>query len=88
MKTDTINYNFSFATDLLIFSIDSRNTQNTRALPQKHLSLLLVKRNKEPYKDKWCLPGSFVKEDENSQEASIRILEKETGWEKVYMEQN
>ena len=78
---------FRYANDLVIFGVDSRRDNNLRSLPQKYLSVLLVKRNKEPDKEKWCLPGGFVEIDETSKEASLRILKKETGLENVYLEQ-
>lgn len=80
------HFNFAYTTDLLIFGINSR-VDNIRALPEKKLSLLLVKRIKEPFKDKWCLPGGFILEDETSKEATTRILKKETGLSNVYMNQ-
>lgn len=76
-----------YTTDLLIFGIDSKENDNLRSLPYKYLSILLVKRNKEPFKDKWCLPGGYVYENEVSKEASKRILEKETGLINVYLQQ-
>lgn len=82
---NNIEFNVAYTTDLLIFGIDSRENPNTRSLPKKYLSILLVKRNKEPYKNQWCLPGGFVMEDETSLMASNRILTKETGLSNVYM---
>ena len=54
-----------YTSDLLIFGIDSRESGNVRSLPKKYFSLLLVKRNKEPCISKWCLPGGYVKTDDN-----------------------
>lgn len=79
--------NVAYTTDLLIFGIDSRENVNTRSLPKKYFSILLVKRNKEPFMDKWCLPGGFIELGETSKEASSRVLKKETGLEHVYMQQ-
>ena len=76
-----------YATDILIYSIDSRKNINTRELPKKYFSILLVKREKEPFKDSWCLPGGYVKTDETSKQAAIRILEKETSLKDVYIQQ-
>ena len=76
-----------YTADLLIFGIDSRESDNLRSLPRKYFSILLVKRSKEPFKDKWCLPGGYVKTDETSKDASKRILRKETGLTDVYMQQ-
>ncbi len=76
-----------YTSDLLIFGIDSRESSNVRSLPKKYFSLLLVKRNKEPFNNKWCLPGGYVGIEETSKEAAIRILEKETSLKDVYMQQ-
>lgn len=79
--------NFGYTNDLVIFGVDSRRDDNLRSLPKKYLSVLLVKRNKTPFKNKWCLPGGFVRNNETSKEASLRILKKETGLQNVYMQQ-
>ncbi len=76
-----------YTSDLLIFGIDSRVENNVRALPKKYFSILLVKRNKEPFINAWCLPGGYVKENETSKDAVLRILTKETGLSDVYMQQ-
>lgn len=76
-----------YATDILIYSIDSRKSLNTRELPKKYFSILLVKRDKEPFKDKWCLPGGYVHEDETSFEAAKRVLQKETNITNTYIEE-
>lgn len=80
-------FNFAYTSDLLIFGIDSRINDNCRMLPNKFMSILLVKRKKEPFKDRWCLPGGFVDIDETSKEAAIRILKKETNLTNVYIQQ-
>lgn len=79
--------NFGYTNDLVIFGVDSRRDDNLRSLPQKHLSVLLVKRNKEPFKNQWCIPGGFVGDAETSKDATKRILKKETGLEDVYLQQ-
>ena len=76
-----------YTSDLLIFGIDSRVSGNVRSLPKKYFSILLVKRNKEPFNNKWCLPGGYVNNNETSKEAALRILEKETSLKDVYMQQ-
>ncbi len=77
----------SVTTDILIFSISDEETSNYRKTTKKHMSVLLVKRNDYPYKDKWCLPGGFLKIDENLDECPARILEKETNLKNIYLEQ-
>ena len=78
---------FKYTTDILIYSIDSRKNDNTRELPKKYFSILLVKRDKEPFKDMWCLPGGFVNNDETSYDAAKRVLKKETNISDAYIEQ-
>lgn len=51
------------------------------------LKLLLLKRKVEPLKGQWSLIGSFVKPDENLDDAAKRILKESTGLEDVFMEQ-
>ena len=77
----------NYATDILIYTIDSRKNNNTRELPKKHFSILLVKRDKEPFKDMWCLPGGYVQENENSFDGALRVLKKETNITDTYVEQ-
>ena len=79
--------NFGYANDLVIFGVDSRRDNNLRSLPKKYISILLVKRNKEPDKGKWCLPGGFVEKNETSKDATLRILKKETNLENFYLQQ-
>ncbi len=75
-------FNFAYASDVLIFAVDSRKNDNPRLLPDKYLSILLVKKD-----DKWCLPGGFVNINETSKDAAIRVLKKETNVSDVYLEQ-
>lgn len=51
------------------------------------LSILLIKRKYEPFKDKWALPGGFVLLNENLEEAVERELYEETGVKINYLEQ-
>ena len=68
-----------YAVDLIIFGISNRENNNIRELSKKELSLILVKRDKEPFNGKWVLPGGYVKKNETSEIAAKRVLEKETG---------
>ena len=87
------NYNpdkfekLSMTTDILILSVSSEETDNYRKTDKKKMSILLVKRNDYPFKDKWCLPGGFIDIHEDLDEAPKRILKKETNVEDIYLEQ-
>ncbi len=54
---------------------------------KKDLQILLIKRNIEPFKGGWALPGGLVKEDETLKEAVERELKEETNVEINYFEQ-
>lgn len=51
------------------------------------VSVLLIKRKYEPFKDSWALPGGFVLEEESLEEAVKRELQEETGIKVNYLEQ-
>lgn len=77
----------SMTSDILIFSVSNEYQDNYRKLSEKRFSVLLVKRTDYPFKDKWCLPGGFIKIDETTEEAAKRILQKETNLHDIYLEQ-
>ncbi len=85
---DSSNFEkLSMTTDILIFSISDSPTNNYRKLNEKLFSVLLVKRDTYPFKDKWCLPGGFIKIDEDLEDAPKRILANETNIHDIYLEQ-
>jgi 8-oxo-dGTP diphosphatase len=84
---DSIFKKPSLTTDILVFSVSESKEDNYRKLTSKKLSVLLVKRDNYPFKDKWCLPGGFIKMDETTEESSKRILENETNIKELYLEQ-
>ena len=51
------------------------------------LKLLLVKRGTPPFAGKYAIPGGFVHEDEDLDQAARRELREETGVADVYLEQ-
>lgn len=51
------------------------------------LQVLLIRRGLPPFKDRWALPGGFVRVDETLDDAARRELEEETGLKQVYLEQ-
>lgn len=77
----------SMTSDILIFSVADGIKKNYRKLNEKYFSVLLVKRNDYPFKDKWCLPGGFIRMDETTEEAAKRILANETNLHDIYLEQ-
>lgn len=66
----------SVTVDIVIFSVQKENLQ-----------VLLIKRNIEPFKDMWALPGGFVRINEPLEAAAKRELMEETGVKDVYLEQ-
>ena len=56
-------------------------------LDEGELKLLLIKRLMDPFKDRWALPGGFVKMDEDLDRAARRELQEETGVRDLYLEQ-
>ena len=54
---------------------------------QDGVSVLLIKRKYDPFKNKWAIPGGFVREDESLEEAVQRELLEETGIQLNYLEQ-
>jgi len=66
----------SVTADIVIYTIQNNE-----------LKILLVKRGIEPFKDKWAIPGGFVRIHESLEDAAKRELEEETGVKDVYLEQ-
>ena len=51
------------------------------------LQALLIRRDREPFKDKWAIPGGYVRISENLEQAAVRILKEKTDVDNVYLEQ-
>lgn len=77
----------SVTVDTIIFTVRDSNVENYRKLPEKKFQILLVKRAIEPHKNKWSLPGTFVREKERFEEAVNRCLEEKTNMKDIYLEQ-
>ena len=68
--------NSAFSVDNVIFGFDKGK-----------LKILLIKRNEDPFKDMWALPGELVFPDEDLDDAPLRVLEEATGLKDVFLEQ-
>ena len=68
--------NISVTTDCVIFS---RNN--------KDIKVLLIRREKDPFKDQWALPGGFLEDEEPLVDGARRELEEETGLKVQNLEQ-
>lgn len=66
----------SVTTDIVIFTIENNE-----------LKVLLIKRVKEPFKNKLALPGGFILENEEPEKAALRVLKNKAGISDIYMEQ-
>lgn len=78
----------SMTADILILSVSSKETNNYRKTDKKMMSILMVKRDDYPYKDKWCLPGGFLNpKEETLEECARRVLKRETNLSNIYLEQ-
>ena len=51
------------------------------------IQVLLVKRLNEPFKDKWAIPGGYVRLSENLDQAAVRVLKERTNVDNIYLEQ-
>lgn len=77
----------SVTTDILLLSISDELQANYRKSTKKYMSVLLVKRDDYPFKGKWCLPGGFLKVNEDLESCPKRILAAETNLRDIYLEQ-
>lgn len=48
-------------------------------MEESAISVLLIERGREPFKNKWALPGGFIEMDEILETACMRELLEETG---------
>lgn len=67
----------SVTTDCVIFGYDTK----------EGLSVLLIKRGIDPFKDHWAFPGGFIKMDEDAETGARRELREETSLETAHIEQ-
>lgn len=56
-------------------------------ISENQLQVLLIKRDIEPFKWTWAIPGGFVLDNEDCEKAAYRELQEETNIRNVYLEQ-
>ncbi|AEO93532.1 MutT/NUDIX hydrolase [Bacillus phage G] len=76
----------SVPADNVIFTI-TKEQVNTKykALPNRTLKVLLIKRKGKPYKDYWALPGGFSNKNEDLYNTAKRELQEETKIDNIYL---
>lgn len=62
--------------DVVIFTIEGND-----------LKILLIRRENEPFRRQWALPGGFLFKNETAEQASYRVLHKKAGARVSYLEQ-
>ncbi|MBD1865112.1 MULTISPECIES: NUDIX domain-containing protein [Trichocoleus] len=69
----------ALSVDCVVFGLDDKET----------LKILLIQRRNSPFKDKWALPGGFMRmdKDESLEDAARRELHEEAGVENIFLEQ-
>ena len=68
--------NVQVTTDIVTFTIEDNQ-----------LKVLLIKRAEEPFEGSWALPGGFLWEGEDTQQAAQRVLLDKAGVTDMYIEQ-
>ncbi len=69
----------SVAVDIAAFAVYSDESENYKRDSDQKLSLLLIKRGCHPFKDKWALPGGFLRGSETVEQCAVREISEETG---------
>lgn len=77
----------SVATDVVVLAGDIKHSTNVKESDDYMLKILLIKRNEEPCKGKWALPGGFMDADKTADEAVRDKLKLKTGLIDYYQEQ-
>jgi 8-oxo-dGTP diphosphatase len=76
VKSFSSYQNPALATDLIVFCYN-----------HDQLSVLLLNRNEEPFKDTWTLPGAFLQMEETFLDACARVLQTKLGMDHIFLEQ-
>ncbi len=75
---DLKNFSVALSVDCVVFGYDDED---------KDLKILLIRSETQEYRDQWSLLGDLVLPQEDLNDAAVRILNKRTGLENVYLEQ-
>ena len=76
----------SMTSDICLISVSDVEKKEYRRNNGKIMSILLVKRDDYPYKDRWCLPGGFMNpKEETLEECATRILKRETNLSNIHL---
>lgn len=82
------NYEHPFiCTDAVVFTIKTQKPDSYRKLPETNLRILLYKRDTDPHKNKWCLPGGFLNIDELPEDNIRRKISVKTDIDRCWLEQ-
>lgn len=65
---------YGYTSDVVIFTMED-----------KELKVLMVKREDEPFKSLWALPGGFINKGETSREVALKKLSEETGLGELFI---
>jgi len=83
-----LNYEHPYVcTDAVVFTINTEEPDSYRKLPVTSLKVLLYKRTREPYQNKWCLPGGFLNIDEMPEDNIRRKISEKSNIDKCWLEQ-
>ena len=77
----------SLTSDIVAFTVKTQESDDYRKLPERKLSILLVKRDDYPFKGQYALPGGFVSSKESVEENAYRKLKEKAGIEDVVLSQ-
>lgn len=77
----------SVATDVVMLAGNAKPSTDVKSTDDYMLKVLLIKRDMEPAKGKWSLPGGFMDADKTADEAVKNKLKLKTGLEDYYQEQ-
>jgi len=69
---------FKVGVDNVIFSVD---------LVQNRLLVMLVQRSEAPFKGRWSLPGTLVRQGESLEQSAYRVLSEKIRVKHLYLEQ-